>query len=133
MVIKTKTYVDTSAFIAFLDKSDTNHITYKKLFSDPPKLLTTTAVIIEGHGWFLRRYDGFRALQFLNFIEDLTVLTIVDVTKNDILNAKALIKKFLDQNLTLVDALGLAILEKTGIKECWSTDRHLSLLGTKLA
>jgi hypothetical protein len=33
-------------------------------------------VIAEGHGWFLRRYDRNRAIQFLNFIDDLVVLDI---------------------------------------------------------
>ena len=63
-------YLDTSAFIAFLDKSDSYHVIAKRLFSEPPKLVTSTLVIAEGHGWFLRRYDRHRATEFLAFIED---------------------------------------------------------------
>ena len=36
-----KAYVDTSALIAFLDRSDTYHATFTRLFSDPPPLVTT--------------------------------------------------------------------------------------------
>jgi predicted nucleic acid-binding protein len=58
MAGKTDAYVDTSALIAFVDRSDTYHLTFRRLFAKPPALLTTTLVIAEGHAWFLRRYDG---------------------------------------------------------------------------
>ena len=69
MAGKIEGYVDTSALIAFLDRSDSHHLTFRALFADPPALLTTTLVIAEGHAWFLRRYDRTRALQFLALIE----------------------------------------------------------------
>jgi predicted nucleic acid-binding protein len=129
---KTKTYVDTSAFIAFLDKSDTYHDSYKLLFGNPPPLITTTAVIIEGHGWFLRRYDTIKALQFLNFIETLQCLDIKEVSKKEIAKARGILEKFSLQNLTLVDALGLLLMKEYRIKQCFSTDRHLGLMGSPL-
>ena len=60
-------YVDTSALIAFRDRSDTHHALFRRLFADPPQLVTTALVIAEGHAWFLRRYDRTRALQFMAF------------------------------------------------------------------
>jgi predicted nucleic acid-binding protein len=63
MAKKTECYVDTSAFIAFLDRSDSHHARFGQFFSDPPRLVTSAIVIAEGHGWFLRRYDRQRALQ----------------------------------------------------------------------
>lgn len=76
---KTDAYVDTSAFIAFVDRSDTHHAMLRGLFADPPRLVTTTLVIAEGHGWFLKRYDRSRALQFLPFIESLSPLVLVPI------------------------------------------------------
>ena len=76
MARKTEAYVDTSALIAFLDRSDSYHPLFRRLFSDPPKLTTSALVIAEGHGWFLRRYDRHRAIQFLAFIGTLPGLTI---------------------------------------------------------
>jgi hypothetical protein len=55
-------YVDTSALIAFVDRSDTYHPLFRLLFSDLPGLVTTTLVVAEGHGWFFRRYDRTRAV-----------------------------------------------------------------------
>ena len=72
-------YVDTSALIAFADRSDSHHALFRRLFGDPPRLVTTTLVIAEGHGWFLRRYDRTRALQFLAMIEAMTPLRVLAV------------------------------------------------------
>ena len=132
MAKKTKTYVDTSAFIAFLDKSDTYHHSYTLLFGNPPPLITTTAVIIEGHGWFLRRYDSIKALQFLNFVEMLPMLDIHQVSIKEITKARTFLEKFSDQKLTLVDVLGLLLIQEYRIRQCFSTDRHLGLTGCQL-
>src|ERR1700683_1877058 len=69
-------YLDTSALIAFLDRSDSYHLTFNGLFSAPPPLVTSALVSAEGHGWFLRRYDRHRATEFLAFIGSLPALTL---------------------------------------------------------
>ena len=132
MARRTECYVDTSAFIAFLDKSDSHHAFFRRLFSDPPPLSTSALVVAEGHGWFLRRYDQRRAVEFLNFIDDLPVLTIGAIDDNELDRASRLVKKFEDQGLTLADAHGLVMMASRRIAACWSTDRHLSLTGVPL-
>ena len=59
-----RAYVDTSGFIAALDRSDTHHDDFRRLFAKPPELLTTALVVAEGHAWFLRRYDAGRGDSF---------------------------------------------------------------------
>jgi predicted nucleic acid-binding protein len=132
MVRKTDAYVDTSALIAFLDRSDSYHAAFARLFNSPPILITSTLVVAEGHGWFLRRYDRQRAMQFLNFIDELPI-TIEAFDDVELQRATVFIKKFKDQNLTLADAHGLAIMQQRRVQRCWSTDRHLGLTGTPLA
>ena len=133
MAKKTDSYVDTSAFIAFLDRSDSFHSLFRRLFSTPPLLVTSTLVIAEGHGWFLRRYDQRRAIQFLTFIDALPGLTIRGFDAAELAQAGRVVKKFSGQNLTLADAHGLAIMRELRIGCCWSTDRHLGLDGVPLA
>jgi predicted nucleic acid-binding protein len=132
MAAKTEAYVDTSALIAFLDRSDSYHPLFRRLFSSPPPLVTSALVIAEGHGWFLRRYDRNRAIQFLNFIDDLSVLAIQRFDPEELTKTSRLVKKFDGQSLTLADAHGLAIINERRISTCWSTDRHLGLTGAKL-
>ena len=45
MAKRTRAYVDTSALISFADRSDTYHALFKRLFADPPDLVTTSLVI----------------------------------------------------------------------------------------
>ncbi len=125
-------YVDTSALIAFLDRSDSYHPLFRRLFSNPPPLIASALVVAEGHGWFLRRYDGRRAIQFLNFIRELSKLSIQAFDQAQLTKASQLIRRFADQELTLADAHGLVLMRERRIATCWSTDRHLALTGVRL-
>ena len=133
MARKIECYVDTSALIAFLDRSDTHHALFRRLFSEPPVMVTSALVITEGHGWFLRRYDRQRAVQFLAFLEVLPRMTIQAFDEVELAKSTRLVKKFSDQKLTLADAHGLAIMLEKRPATCWSTDRHLGLAGIPLA
>ena len=132
MAKRTKAYIDTSALIAFADRSDTYHSLFRRLFADPPELVTTTLVIAEGHGWFLRRYDRTRALQFLSMIEAMRPLKLASVGVREQTAATELIRRFSDQNLTLADATGLHLMAARRIESCWSTDFHLGITGVPL-
>lgn len=132
MATRIEVYVDTAALIAFVDRSDTYHPLFQRLFASPPKLITTPLVIAEDHGWFLRRYDRMRALQFLAMIEVMTPLEIASIGPEEQNAATAILRRFSDQDLTLADAVGLYLMEKRGIWECWSTDFHLGLTGIPL-
>lgn len=132
MATKTDSYVDTSALIAFLDRSDSYHPLFRRLFSEPPPLVTTTLVVAEGHAWFLRRYDRTRALQFLAMIEAMTPLTIASVGPAEQTGAGVLLRRYSDQNLTMTDAVGLHLMQERGVASCWSTDFHLALGGVQL-
>jgi predicted nucleic acid-binding protein len=128
----TPAYVDTSAFVAFLDQSDTYHEFFVHRFAAPPRLLTSSLVIAEGHAWFLRRYDRFKAFQFLAFIDDLSVVLVAGVGSREIQEASKYLRRFSDQDLTLTDATGLFLMKRDRIKSCWSTDFHLGLTGVPL-
>jgi len=132
MARKTEAYVDTAAFIAFADRSDTYHDLFRRAFADPPVLITTPLVIAEGHGWFLRRFDSYRALAFLTMVEEIEPLGIVAVGEKEQRAAVALLRRFSDQALTLTDAIGLHVMKSRRIRMCWSTDFHLGLTGVPL-
>ncbi len=127
-----RAYVDTSALIAFLDKSDSHHALFRRLFSDPPALVTTALVLAEGHGWFLKRFDRTRALQFVAFTEELRPLRLLPVRTEEHAGGVLQLRKFSDQDLTLTDAVGLHVMRELRITSCWSTDFHLGLTGVPL-
>lgn len=132
MARRTSPYVDTSALIAFGDRSDSYHPLFRRLFAEPPPLLTTALVVTEGHGWFLKRYDRVRALQFTAMIEDMKFLEILAVGPRELSAGTEMLRRFADQDLTLADAVGLHLMTLRRTATCWSTDFHLGLTGVPL-
>jgi predicted nucleic acid-binding protein len=132
MAAKTEAYVDTSALIAFVDRSDSYHHLFRRAFADPPSLITTPLVISEGHAWFVRRFDSYRALEYVSMIESMTFLKLIAVGKKEMTAGAEILRRFSDQDLTLVDAVGLHLMSARRIRSCWSTDHHLSLTGVAL-
>ena len=132
MATRIEAYVDTSALIAFADSSDTHHALFLRLFAEPPPLITTTLVVAEGHGWFLRRFDSSRALLFLAMIEAMGPLEVVGVGAREQNAGTGLLRRFSDQSLTMTDAVGLHVMSSRDIRSCWSTDFHLGLTGVPL-
>src|ERR1039457_5576136 len=55
MARKIECYADTSAWIAFLDRSDSYHSLFRRLFSDPPPLVTSALVVADAHGLAVMR------------------------------------------------------------------------------
>jgi len=133
MAKKAEVYVDTSALIAFVDRSDSHHPLFRQLFSAPPGLVTTSLVIAEGHGWFLKRFDRTRALQFIALAEDMSPLQILPVGADEQAGGVQILRKFSEKNISLTDAVGLHIMKTRRIRRCWSTDFHLGLTGMPLA
>jgi predicted nucleic acid-binding protein len=132
MATKAEAYVDTSALIAFADRSDSHHPLFRRLFADPPALVTTTLVVAEGHGWFLRRYDRSRALQFIAMIEAMAPLRLLGVGPAEQAAGVRLLRRFSDQDLTMTDAVGLHISTMHRVGSMWSTDFHMGLTGVPL-
>lgn len=132
MARRTDAYVDTSAFIAFADGSDSHHPLFRRLFAAPPRLITSSLVVAEGHGWFLKRYDSLRALQFVSMLEAMPFLDLLAVGPPEIKAGSSLLRRFADQDLTMADAVGLHLMADRRCPSCWSTDRHLGLTGVPL-
>jgi predicted nucleic acid-binding protein len=116
-----------------LDRSDSFHALFKRLFAEASRLVRSALVIAEAHGWFLRRYDGHRATEFLAFLDALPALAVQPFGAAELRAVRAILARFNDQSLTLADAHGLAIMKHRRTPICWSTDRHLGLTGVKLA
>jgi predicted nucleic acid-binding protein len=132
MAPSAEAYVDTAALIALADRSDSFHDLFRRAFANPPPLITTPLVIAEGHGWFVKRFDSYRGLDFMSMIDAMRPLKIVDIGSVQIDAATAILRRFSDQDLTLVDAVGLHLMAARKIRSCWSTDFHLSLTGVPL-
>lgn len=69
----------------------------------------------------------------MGMIETLSFLEIVSAGTAELMAGTELLRKFADQNLTLVDAVGLYLMKRHRSKRCWATGRHSGLTGVRLA
>ena len=71
-------------------------------------------------------------MQFLAFIDTLPALVVQPFDAAQLKSVRRILMKFDDQNLTLADAHGLVVMHERRISVCWSTDRHMALMGAVL-
>ncbi len=65
-------------------------------------------------------------------VESMAPLRVIGVGAREQRTGTELLRKYSDQALTMVDAVGLHVMEGRQIKTCWSTDFHLGLTGVPL-
>ena len=131
MARKTDACVDTSALIAFADRSDSFHPLFRRLFAPPPPVLLTTPMVVGA--WMVS--EALRPLPSSavpGHVEALP-LTIAEVGAAEQLAAAEILRRFSDQDLTLVDAGGLHVMTAKRVAACWSTDFHLGVTGIPFA
>ena len=126
-------FVDSGAFIAFLDASDRQHRAAVALFADPPMRLTTSVLVVsECYGWFLHRIGENGARTFRRLLDELPGLRLLGA---DEAHREAVWRKLDDlrgAKLTFVDASSLVWLERESIETVWGTDFDLSLEGAEV-
>ena len=73
-------FIDSGAFIAFLNTSDRLHEEADALFSAPPRrLLTSALVVAETYGWMLHRLGGDSARMFRALLGSIPALEILAI------------------------------------------------------
>ena len=125
-----KAFIDSGAFIAFLDRSDGLHGEVAARFAKPPRSLSTSMhVVSETYGWFLHRMGEEAARLFRQLLGELPRLTLLGADRR---HHAAVLQKLDDLRgckLTYVDASSLVWIEDKSIPTVWGTDHHLGLEG----
>ena len=123
-------FIDSGAFIAFLDRSDRQHAAVAALFSRKPRRWSTsTPVIAETYGWFLHRLGEDSARRFRLFIDDLPGLQRLGAGAEHCSAVGSKLDALRGCKLTWVDASSLVWLQRKKIGSVWGTDHHLSIEG----
>ena len=123
-------FIDSGAFIAFMDRSDQWHDQVDALFAAPPKrLLTSVLVVAETYGWMLHRMGEDSARAFRALVSSLPGLELVVADSTLLDDAGRKLDALRGRKLSLVDASSLVILEARHIPTAWGTDHHLGLEG----
>ncbi len=127
-------FIDSGAFIAFLDRSDRAHSAVHALFARPLRLWCTSVLVVsETYGWFLHRMGEEPARTFCAFLAEVPKLRILGADAEHHAAVQEKLDALRGQKLTYVDASSLAWLEQLGIGNVWGTDHHLAIEGARVA
>jgi predicted nucleic acid-binding protein len=101
------------------------------LAAERARLHTTNFVVAEAHALILRRIGRNVARRFVNELRT-GVLTVVRVSELDEEHAVAIINRNDDKDFSYVDATSFAVMERLGIDEGFSFDRHFRQYGRRM-
>lgn len=124
-------FVDTSGFIAVLDRDDAAHVeaadTWTELLSSEENLVTTNYVLVESCALVQNRL-GMRALKV--FQEDIVpILEIEWVDKTVHYAAMAIMLASSRKKLSLVDCVSFETMRLLGIRVAFTLDKHFKEQG----
>ena len=122
-----KIFIDTGAFIALLDETDTYHkeasAFYRSLKTDNA-VFTSLLIVSETYTW-LRYHSGYtKSIRFIEIVDKLTALggmRLIVPDSSTISKSHAVLKEFDDQDLSYADAMSFVLLELHDIHHVFAT------------
>ncbi|AKX94574.1 DNA-binding protein [Moorella thermoacetica] len=128
-----KLFVDTSAWVAVVNRRDQYHTIaapfYKKALKEYGQLLTTNLVAAETYV-LLRLDSGLDvALGWWEKISASLKIQVVYIDSDITTEAVKLLRKFDDQTFSLTDAVSFKVMERGGIEEAFAFDVHFKVAG----
>jgi len=125
-----KIFVDTSAWFSLLDKDSENHqeaVQYLKETEIP--FITSDYVMDETLTLIRSAISHKAAIEFWGNLNKSRWATIIDVSTNDKEHAIEIFKKYHDKDFSFTDCTSFALMQRLGIKEAFSFDRHFRQIG----
>ncbi len=129
-------FVDTSAFFALADETDTNHQEAKRLSKKIGK--EKLEVVISDHILsetitLIRIKIGFqKALLFGNRLFDSKITNLIVTEEKMLKEGWNIFSKYDDKNFSFVDCISFAIMMKEGIDTAFTFDHHFEQIGFKI-
>jgi predicted nucleic acid-binding protein len=90
--------------------------------------ITTNFIVAETHAVVLARVGSRSAFQTLGFIDQITT-HIERVSAEDELDARRILEQYDDKTFSYTDATSFAVMERLGLKDVFTFDRHFEQFG----
>ena len=129
-----KVFLDTSYAIALVVNNDINHANAgalaKKLFQERTQTITTELILIEIADSLSKISFRHEAIGTTNKLRQLT--QVIEVEKSFLQQAWSLYKNRLDKEWSMTDCYSFVVMEKYGIKQALTTDKHFEQAGFEI-
>ena len=126
-------FVDTAAWIALLDESDSLHRKaneiLERLSKNNCRLVTTEFVLLELGDGFSAAGKREKALVFLEELRGSEILRIIPATQNLLLQGWELYTKRPDKNWQATDCISFIVMKNENIAVAFTSDRHFEQAG----
>jgi len=133
--MRSRIFVDSSAFYALSDRHDSNHsvalAAARQLGIELADLHTTNAVVIETHSLLLNRLTREIAAQVMEQIYAGTI-RIVRASERDERRGREIILRHDDKAYSFTDTISFAVMERLHLHVAWSYDHHFARFGFQL-
>jgi len=126
-------FVDTSAWIALVDKDDSHHkeaaSSYPSLLKNHRNLITSNFVIAETYIIILNELGHKLAIDFLEKLK--ASPRILKIYSNEDIEEEAepILVKYSDQDFSYTDAISFVIMKRQKIRKAFSFDKHIVIAG----
>lgn len=133
MILHENIFVDTGAWVAVVDKSDSHHkkaiTVYPSLLKTYKSLITSNLVISESYILILNELGQKTAIEFLDKVRSSPRILKIYSDEEIEENAQDILIKYEDQNFSYTDAVSFAVMKKHGIKKTFCFDKHFLTAG----
>jgi uncharacterized protein len=130
-------FIDTSAWIMLLNKSESGHQEAVRIYEDLNRigLITSNLVIGETYTWLRIKTDFQIASDYLHTVRRKSELRQIEIIYADYLleqQADLILEKYADQRFSYADAVSFCIMQNLKIKKAFAYDRHFITAGFQL-
>ena len=123
-------FVDTGAWYALLDETDSYHARAVKLFQSLAHPLVTTNYIVDETITLAKNRLGYKvAVKIGQMLWDEDVAALIRITSSDENNAWKIFTKYRDKGFSFTDCTSFAVMERLGIIEAMAFDEHFNQYG----
>ena len=125
-------FVDSSGYYSLVSARDANHTEahaiWTRLSRERWAAYTTNFVVAEAHALFLTRLGHYYATSFLREMAT-SSMTVVRATSEDEQQARELIYRYDDHDLSYTDAVSFVVMRRLGLDSALAFDRHFEEYG----
>ncbi|VVB52637.1 tRNA(fMet)-specific endonuclease VapC [uncultured archaeon] len=118
-------FVDTSAWYALLDKTDSDHESAVKFKDSLNHSMTTTNYVADEIITLVKARLGYsNAVEIGRKLWNETITTLIRVSSSDEEKAWEIFVKYRDKGFSFTDCTSFAVMERFGITEAFAFDEH---------